>query len=578
MKLFKYGLPLAALALMASCTSDKLDGPSEGVVNDVENLYFQLSLTAGGITRTATGDEGQEVGQPDENKVYDVQLIFANKDGKYLGTSELLKIEDGQDISTSAATKVFTVKGDNAAENGIFDGVKANEDIYFYIVCNYGSKLKSEDFTGSNVQKVLTQSEKGNDKFWSSEDGFLMSSAYYDTYESNKVQFPQGGFSNDINNPTPLGTVMVQRAAVRFDIAPGVRLTNSIVGKVKVTFDAAALINQSKEFYLFKEVQTNKGDVTTLAGNAFTMLKKEATGLYVNDPKWWNEPLVKDQASYTVTAPESDKFFYPLNTSDETDIEEVLTFMPYTTLIGKTPTAGDLSQTPNKEPDNSNWDDTRNYYLFGYTTPNTIIDQTKQFNGNTTGVVFRAYLEQDDALSNPVSGFADGKTLYAYAGVLYGDKAELDKMVQDKANYNVNDHSKELAAIDAYETLVSADAKAGAEDPFNAAMVAAKFTVYKYNTQDRKYYMYYYYWNRHDHNYLSKNDGDMEVMEFGVVRNNIYKLAVTNVKGLGHPGKPGDDPDDPKPNTPDDPKDKDAYFSVSVQVIPWWVRVNDIEF
>ena len=110
-----------------------------------------------------------------------------------------------------------------------------------------------------------------------------------------------------------------------------------------------------------------------------------------------------------------------------------------------------------------------------------------------------------------------------------------------------------------------------------AAVTGAGFTIYQ--TSDDKdlggigYYCYYYYWNRHNDN---GKPGIMGDMEFAVVRNNVYKLAVTNIKQLGHPRNPDNDPDKPKPDTPDE--SSDIYITVTCQVLPWVVRVNNIEF
>ncbi len=44
----------------------------------------------------------------------------------------------------------------------------------------------------------------------------------------------------------------------------------------------------------------------------------------------------------------------------------------------------------------------------------------------------------------------------------------------------------------------------------------------------------------------------------------------------GHPGKPGDDPDPENPPTPNETPE--TWFTVELHVLPWVVRVNNIEF
>lgn len=68
----------------------------------------------------------------------------------------------------------------------------------------------------------------------------------------------------------------------------------------------------------------------------------------------------------------------------------------------------------------------------------------------------------------------------------------------------------------------------------------------------------------------------MGPMEFAVVRNNVYKLSVTEIHSLGHPRISGNDPDEPTPETPDEVGK--LYFTVDVKVLPWTVRVNNIVF
>ena len=92
-------------------------------------------------------------------------------------------------------------------------------------------------------------------------------------------------------------------------------------------------------------------------------------------------------------------------------------------------------------------------------------------------------------------------------------------------------------------------------------------------SQGYGYYCYYFYWNRHNDNGIQ---GVMAPMEFSVVRNNVYKLAVTQIMQLGHPIDPSNDPTPPGPH--DDDEKSEVYMKVNVEVLPWTVRVNDIRF
>ena len=115
-------------------------------------------------------------------------------------------------------------------------------------------------------------------------------------------------------------------------------------------------------------------------------------------------------------------------------------------------------------------------------------------------------------------------------------------------------------------------------EPDAAVAAAAGFTGY--SAEGGKYYTYYYYWNRHNDNLDPYNMG---IMEFAVVRNNVYKLCVDSISKFGHPTPPTDpthptDPD-PDPVDPDDPDESvNYYFTVTVKVLPWTVRINNIEF
>lgn len=148
-----------------------------------------------------------------------------------------------------------------------------------------------------------------------------------------------------------------------------------------------------------------------------------------------------------------------------------------------------------------------------------------------------------------------------------------DNVAQDQASpnylHNLWDHKASAENPNPYETE--------AFFKFRKAVVDNNITIYQESYDEDLggygYYCYYYYWNRHNDN---GQNGVMGPMEFAVVRNNVYKLAVTKIARLGHPRIAANDPDKPTPNTPDEKAD--VYLTVTCTTLPWVVRENNIEF
>lgn len=163
--------------------------------------------------------------------------------------------------------------------------------------------------------------------------------------------------------------------------------------------------------------------------------------------------------------------------------------------------------------------------------------------------------------------FGNGGTGHSFTvdGVTYKDELDIDKT---SADYYWKKWDESGRKADSPEMIAF---KKVATNPEKS-----NITIYqrsKDNVDDSGYYCYYYYWNRHNDN---GNNGVMGPMEFAVVRNNVYKLAVTEISKLGHPRIPLNDPDSPTPDTPDEKEN--VYITVDAKVLPWVVRVNNIKF
>lgn len=131
-------------------------------------------------------------------------------------------------------------------------------------------------------------------------------------------------------------------------------------------------------------------------------------------------------------------------------------------------------------------------------------------------------------------------------------KKKYDTNGDGKYDTNDTDYNadKTFMAADAIDTYLSADA--------NKATINAVVLPYEGGV------CYYPYWIRHASNNIPTK---MSVMEFAIVRNNIYDMTVTGISGLGLSGAEKPDP------SKDDEEDK-YYFNVEIYVKNWVVRSN----
>jgi len=102
----------------------------------------------------------------------------------------------------------------------------------------------------------------------------------------------------------------------------------------------------------------------------------------------------------------------------------------------------------------------------------------------------------------------------------------------------------------------------------------AQYDIKRFQRQtDGSYPVWFTYWNRHNDN---KDKEVMGIMEFAVVRNNLYKLQINGITSLGLPLSPVDpeNPWKPEGNTPDE---LIPEIDVTVKVCDWVNRVLDHE-
>ena len=162
-----------------------------------------------------------------------------------------------------------------------------------------------------------------------------------------------------------------------------------------------------------------------------------------------------------------------------------------------------------------------------------------QVHGLSTGISFVAGIYTDANCNTAVDG------LYYYSGYIFESLSDIQKAF----GVNTPKPIKDLI-------------EAGEENATKTQLVNAGITPYTDNTC-------YYYTTRIKH-FDNDNDSEPGNMEFAIMRNNIYSLSVTGIREIGAPFV------DPTPSIPNE--SDEAAISIQVNMVPWIVRYNDIEF
>lgn len=168
-------------------------------------------------------------------------------------------------------------------------------------------------------------------------------------------------------------------------------------------------------------------------------------------------------------------------------------------------------------------------------------DIDHQTHGLSTGISFVARMYKDKDCKQPIT------SLYQYNGYNF----ENLKAIGEAFGANTPKKIQDLIDKETASTPITK------ED-----LEAAGIKQYSSN-------ICYYYTTEIKH-FDNGNNNTLGNMEFAIMRNNIYSLAITNISKIGDPIV------DPTPETPNETKE--AALKVSVKIIPWIVRYNDIEF
>ena len=535
MKILSKVLALGLALSLFSCASDEPvidNGPQNkpGTETTQDGFY---SLVRFSFPKTrSTQSEGEEIGKDYENKVGSILVVMSTKDetsGDYKFLSYAL---NDASINTSSADNKYTITFQDKEK--LFE--QAGNTVYIFAYCNPTEEIRNT-ITTLNVGDSFTDAIcKTNVEGTWADNGFLMTSVKIENKE-----LPNKETLKTYNTPTNafnLGTIEVIRTMSRFDFRDAspettapltYEIKNEATGDVQgsVKFTRVALFNLADKFYYLPRTKANDATDITLCPTYAGM----ESGFVVSP----------SDVEYTYKRPAT---INPLDPAASGLKWDNLT----TILIGTEDNDNNWNtEDPAKFP--------KDYRIWRYATENTFAQGASVDADKITGYVFEAEIEVADDFGNVVDGKAG--EMYLYGNVLY---ANATKLYENVANYPV---STLATAFNACFNVTKDDAGnvTAITKKTDADLAAHGFTTYVPN-DDGKYFCYYFAYNVHNDDEDITSVGDME---FATVRNNVYKLAITTVKRFGG-------------FTPPKPDEWDVYFDLNVQVKPWVVRVNNIEF
>ncbi len=516
-----------ACAALCACSSDDIISDAASTTS-TDDVYMKFNIKMSNATRTATGETTTIEGTTDENAVTDVLVLLAQQ-GSVKVSGEY---QPGASTSSEYVVKFTSEELESLAGSSV--------DVYIY--CN-NSDVTADNFSADGTCSIgATEATDGvtiTTEPWKA-GSFMMSNA--STHQSTLP----GDLSpyNSEANAWDLGVVDVERSAARFDYKAtetdnSYTITDGAGENYTITIEEAALINLNTGFYYLRHTAENTSGSVAADLTNIELLGTETANNWVVD---WDATFKSTYASGTSLASN-------------------FTYRSTTPTIWKwlTPTSG------------------TDYATLTYATENTLPSAASYIHGLATGIVFKASIAPQNGSFTTTTG-----RIYVYGGTLYdGWDAVATAAEEEGGSLKV-----------AYDYVMSV-AGSGQFDEYDEtiseAMKEEGFTGYSPD-ENGTFYAYYYYWNEHNAPVADGVTPGLGIMEYGVVRNNVYQLSVTDITGFGHPTPPvgPDDPNYPGPTPdpdPDDPTDPDTpivdqsvHFQVEVNILPWTLRENAIEF
>lgn len=554
-KIFALGFAASALAL-ASCSNDELEG---GDLNPTESGkgYISVSFTTNTNSSRANNgiNEGDGHGTADDSGHTNVGTTAENK------VNSVLIIGIGGNLANSfsrfydnltSTSPEFAVSGTGSNALYSSQAIEVAQDTYSVNVIvnpapeivNLAPKLiKEHVFDGSSITMEAALAKV----IGASKDNFMMSG-------KQAAIITVASTNNSEANAATGSPVEVERVVAKIAFRPTTPEGSAVnVYPVTVTYKhgktnedgSITTTTETKNWFVKLEKYalvnlSNKNHAVRHTSADFTNIKIGEGSLgaseYLVDP--WT--VTKNGLGTAIAADNWDGSTYFYN-SLKNVTDATVSGTGLDTYFSALPTANDDTQgavTGNaaNEP---------NYigYPLTYCFENAVKSDMQKI-GLSTGIAFQAKIYENKECTTPLS-----EELYRYAGNYYATLLALSEAYGNDPVYGI--------------TETNGEKKSNLEGKTDTELNALGIEHYKGG-------VCYYYTAQIKH-FDNGQPETMGIMEFAIMRNNIYSLAVESISEIGvsslEPFKPDTNDEEPK-----------TYIKVQAKILPWIVRFNNIKF
>ncbi len=544
MKKLKYmsmmGLAALLLTTWAACSDDT--DASGGENPEEARAYTTVTIAVpNGVAETRASDPtadtdgtNMDIGLTDEYKVTNANLyLFPGGMGSSFGSAKLTEI-----ISISQFTQTTTTTSDQktivwtSKKTALTPG-----DYRIYIVVNGTVNGVGDSEKGTLTEAAFlakTTADATSVIAAVPSDGLVMVSRSPNSNNSNTLPYIAQEITKD---PEQTIAATVERVMGKITVTAGGTSVSSAANKYTsfsttvaqidnikdITLKNYYVVNARKEGYYFRHVDKESSATNPLTEANYG--NSSATLPYVTDPKTYNK-------TYTSTPALANSYGdWYLQGSSAFGLSSFGTF------------SGTYADMPGYS---SGAVETK---VAAYCYENTML-KDKQKNGYTTGIVFKAEIAPSKMMQKKSSGDGVEETntigsigeIFYHSGIFY----------------------KNIEALKAAGVLLADGTTSSSASGAPADLKKNDVQCFKKGNTDGKFICYYPYWIKH-----LPSDTAEDVMEFGIVRNNVYQVTVASIQGVGKDGVTEDIITDTETDDP-----TTVLLNVKLSIKPWVVRAN----